>query len=85
LRISGGTRGMWDAAAGQPDLDRSVKTFRACLLYFLPKASAFFMQNRPAAPRTGAFGEDVASRRAAVVRLRKGKEKTRGGFLRAGF
>ncbi len=30
-------------------------------------------------------GEDVASRRAAVVRLGNTNEKARGGFLRAGF
>ena len=40
-----------DTTADQPNLDRSVKTFRACLLYFLPKASVFFVQKRPATPR----------------------------------
>jgi hypothetical protein len=39
----------------QPDLDRSVKTFRACLLHSLPRTSIFFVQKRPMTPRAGVF------------------------------
>jgi len=39
----------------QPDLDRSVKTFRACLLHSLPRTSVFFVQKRPITQRAGVF------------------------------
>jgi len=55
LRTSGATCGIWNATAGQPDLDRSVETFCACLSYFSPKASVFFVQNQPITPRAGTF------------------------------
>jgi hypothetical protein len=32
----------WKPTAGQPDLDRSVKTFRACLLYFFAESLRIF-------------------------------------------
>ena len=51
-----------------------MKTFRAFLLYFLPKASVFFVQNQPITPRASTFariGKNLGSDGGALTTPRQ--------------